>query len=377
MGDRKKIVFLARWYPHRYDSMYGLFIQRHAEAVSAFHDICVVYVHADENAKEKFEIERQCENNVDTIRIYYRKNNNKIINIIRFFRANRKALSLIDRIDIIHVHILTRLGVIALFEKKLHHIPYLITEHWSRYLPGNDFNGVIRKFVTRKVVKEAAMITTVTKNLGNAMKNHKLLNDNYKILPNVVDTNMFVPSKHDNKTVKIIHISCFENKSKNISGLLDALKIIKDSDIDFLCEMIGDGMDFEVMKEYCKQLGLNGNVIFKGLLEGNELASALSQGDFLVLSSNYENLPVVILEALSCGIPVVSTNVGGIHEVINNENGILVKPNDNRNLAEAIMTMMNKCHTYEPETLRAPILEHYSTTKVGLLLFHYYNEIKS
>lgn len=111
--------------------------------------------------------------------------------------------------------------------KKLHHIPYLITEHWSRYLPGNDFNGVIRKFVTRKVVKEAAMITTVTKNLGNAMKNHKLLNDNYKILPNVVDTNMFVPSKHDNKTVKIIHISCFENKSKNISGLLDALKSLK------------------------------------------------------------------------------------------------------------------------------------------------------
>ena len=91
MGDRKKIVFLARWYPHRYDSMYGLFIQRHAEAVSAFHDISVVYVHADENAKEKFEIERQYENNVDTIRIYYKKNNNKAINIIRFFRANRKA----------------------------------------------------------------------------------------------------------------------------------------------------------------------------------------------------------------------------------------------------------------------------------------------
>ncbi len=372
MGGRKKIVFLARWYPHRYDSMFGLFVQRHAEAVAMFHDVTVVYVHADEKAKEKFEISRHTENKVDTIRVYYKKNNNKIVNILRFFRANKSALSLLDHIDIIHVHVLTRLGVIALLEKKLHNIPYIITEHWSRYLPGNDFSGGIRKFITRKVVKEASSVTTVTKNLGNAMKAHKLFNDNYIVLPNVVDTELFVPISHDNNPIKIIHISCFENKSKNISGLLDSLRIVKDRDVDFQCEMIGDGMNFEAMKTYCTQLKLDGNVTFKGLLEGKELATALASSDFLVLSSNYENMPVVIIEALSCGIPVVSTDVGGIHEVIDNENGILVPPSDSVRLAEAIMTMINKYKTYNTETLRAPIAERYSMEKVGQLLSHYY-----
>lgn len=357
--------------------MFGLFVQRHAEAVAMFHNVTVVYVHADEKAKEKFEISRQAENNVDTIRVYYRKSNNKIINILRFFRANKSALSLIKNIDIIHVHVLTRLGVIALLEKKLHHIPYIITEHWSRYLPGNDFNGSIRKFVTRKVVKEASLVTTVTKNLGDAMKRHKLLNDNYVVLPNVVDTDLFVPSQHNNNPVKIIHISCFENKSKNISGLLDALKIIKDKGIEFQCEMIGDGMDFEAMKTYCKQLDLDKDVTFKGLLEGKELASALSSGDFLVLSSNYENMPVVIIEALSCGIPVVSTNVGGIHEVIDNRNGILVPPKDSEKLAEAMIKMINNCGKYNQESLRTPILERYSMKNVGEVLSHYYKEIEN
>ena len=41
--ERKHIVFLARWYPHRYDPMFGLFVQRHAEAAALFNDITVIY----------------------------------------------------------------------------------------------------------------------------------------------------------------------------------------------------------------------------------------------------------------------------------------------------------------------------------------------
>ena len=50
-----KIVFLARWYPHKYDPMFGLFVQRHAEAAALHDKVTVVYVHPDENAKDKYE----------------------------------------------------------------------------------------------------------------------------------------------------------------------------------------------------------------------------------------------------------------------------------------------------------------------------------
>ena len=140
--ERKHIIFLARWYPHRYDPMFGLFVQRHAEAAALFNDITVIYcseqrevsnehnAHSSKpTAQSKFEIVRTNENNVDTIRVYYKKPKNKIQSLLRFYRANMIALKLCKKPDLIHVHILTRLGVIAWIQKLLHKTPYIITEH--------------------------------------------------------------------------------------------------------------------------------------------------------------------------------------------------------------------------------------------------------
>ena len=403
--ERKHIVFLARWYPHRYDPMFGLFVQRHAEAAALFNDITVVYCQqTTDNGQQttvnkqrstvnkNFEIVRTLENNVDTIRIYFRKPKNKILSLLRFYRANMIGLKLCKspvethgrvskKIDLIHVHILTRLGVIAWIQKLLHKTPYIITEHWSRYLPGNDFGGFFRKLATKIVVRDAKSVTTVTENLANAMKAHGLKNDNYVVLPNVVNLDMFHISKKNTDATShvptIIHISCFEDKSKNISGLLESLKIVEEKGIDFQCTLIGDGMDFDLMKAKAKELQLINKVRFTGLLEGQKLANELASGDFLVLSSNYENMPVVILEALASGLPVVSTDVGGIKEMIDETKGILVEPRNKEALAEAIIKMIETHNDYDPNYLRKSVIERYGYESVGRMLSGmYHKELK-
>ena len=379
--ERKHIIFLARWYPHRYDPMFGLFVQRHAEAAALFNDITVIYCHACERQQDnkttrqqakKFEIVRTNENNVDTIRVYYKKPKNKIQSLLRFYRANMMALKLCKKPDLIHVHVLTRLGVIAWIQKILHKTPYIITEHWSRYLPGNDFSGFLRKTACKLVVRNARTVTTVTENLATAMKNHGLKNDNYVVLPNVVNLDMFHISEKNNNPCKIIHISCFEDKSKNISGLLESLKIIDDKGIDFQCKLIGEGMDLDLMKEKAKNLQLINKVSFTGLLQGQALADELSSGDFLVLSSNYENMPVVILEALASGLPVVSTNVGGIKEMIDDTKGILVEPRNKEALAEAMIKMIETHKNYDANYLRNSVIEKYGYESVGMFLSRLY-----
>ena len=385
--ERKHIIFLARWYPHRYDPMFGLFVQRHAEAAALFNDITVIYcqeqraLSIEHNAHNSqptahcnFEIVRTLENDVDTIRVYYKKPKNKILSLLRFYRANMKALKMCKPADMIHVHILTRLGVIAWIQKLLHKTPYIITEHWSRYLPGNGFGGFLRKLFTKIVVRDAETVTTVTENLANAMRNHGLINDNYVVLPNVVNLGMFHISEKNNAPCKIIHISCFEDKSKNISGLLESLKIIDDKGIDFQCTLIGEGMDLEVMKEKAQNLQLINKVSFTGLLQGQELADKLSSGDFLVLSSNYENMPVVILEALASGLPVVSTNVGGIKEMVDETKGILVEPKNKEALAEALIKMIETYKNYDANYLRNSVIEKYGYESVGRFLSKLYNK---
>ena len=379
-NDRKHIVFLARWYPHRYDPMFGLFVQRHAEAAALYNDISVVYVHPDDNPVEKYEIVNEQHgtdaiHRVSTIRIYYKKSKSKIINLFRFFRANKLALKHLPKPDIIHVHVLTRLGIIARWQKLVHGIPYIITEHWSRYLPGNDFSGFLRKLATKIVVKHASVVTTVTENLANAMQKHGLKNPNYMVLPNVVDTNLFQIKPHDNAVPKIIHVSCFEDKSKNISGLLESLRLLKDKNVDYDAILIGDGMDYEAMKQKAASMQLNDRVTFTGMLQGNELVDVIASGDFLVLSSNYENMPVVILEAFACGLPVVSTNVGGIAEIVDESNGILVPPHDSEKLADAMRKMLQSFKSYNANTLREGIIKKFSNDAVGKLLNDIYKNL--
>ena len=374
-NGRKHIVFLARWYPHRYDPMFGLFVQRHAEAAALYNDISVVYVHPCKDVPWRVYTDDETINNVRTIRVYYKKSKSKIISLFRFFRANQLALKRLPKPDIIHVHVLTRLGIIALWHKTIHGTPYIITEHWSRYLSGNDFSGLFRKKLTKTIVKHANAVTTVTDILAKAMQSHGLHNKNYVIMPNVVDIKMFKPVEHHNDVPKIVHISCFEDKSKNISGLLESLKILKDRNVSFQAVLIGDGMDFDAMKQRANYLQLNDKVTFTGMLQGKTLTDTLADCDFMVLSSNYETQGVVLLEAFACGLPVVSTNVGGIPEIVNDSNGILVTPHDPEQLANAMLRMLQTYHDYDPDSLRAGIIKKFSNEAVGKLLDYIYKNI--
>ncbi len=371
-----KVVFLARWYPHKYDPMFGLFVQRHAEAAALHNDITVVYVHPDENAQSLYDIERATENGVDTIRIYYKKEG-RVSSAWRYFQACRKGLKLAGKADLIHVHVLTRMGFIAHWKKNYDGTPYIITEHWSRYLPGNDFSGLLRKMWTKRIVRRAAMVTTASQVLADAMQHHGLKNHHYELLPNVVDTQLFKPIPHHNEVPKIVHISCFEDQSKNISGLLEALKILKDKGIAYQAVLIGAGMDWEAIKQKAVALELNGQVRFTGLLQGQDLVEELATGDFFVLPSHYETGGIVLLEAMACGLPVVATRVGALPEIVNERNGLLVPPGNCQALADAMERCCHSYNNYDGEALRKQVMDRYSKEKVGTLLNDWYHQVAS
>ena len=369
-----KILFLARWYPHKYDPMFGLFVQRHAEAAALHNDITVVYVHPDEHTLNRYDIERTEENGVDTIRIFYRKQG-RISSAWRYFRACVKGLKMAGKVDLIHVHVLTRMGFIAHWQKNLNGTPYIITEHWSRYLPGNEFTGALHQWWTKRIVRRAAMVTTASQVLADAMQSHGLKNRRYELLPNVVDTDLFKPIPHRNEVPKIVHVSCFEDQSKNISGLLEAFQMMKDRDIAFQAVLIGEGMDWEAMIQKAFDLDLTDQVRFTGLLQGQDLVDELATGDFFVLPSHYETGGVVLLEAMACGLPVVATRVGALPEIVDGQNGVLVPDGDIKALAEAMETCCDTYYKYNAETLRSRIVERYSKEKVGKLLDEWYQSV--
>ncbi|MCX6246923.1 MAG: glycosyltransferase [Bacteroidetes bacterium] len=381
-NDRLNILFLPRWYPHRYDPMPGLFIQRQAEATSGYCDVAVLYVHADEQAANLYEIDFAEENGVRVVRVYYRESGTGVFKsffkLFRFLYAHYLGLKVLRsfRPDLIHVHVLTREGMIAWGLKYFKGIPYVITEHWSRYLKENNaFRGFFRKLITRRVVRSASAMIAVSENLKSAMLRFGIENRNFRVVPNPVDTNLFLPGiqKPDKRLKRFIHISCFEDKPKNISGLLNAVAALSEKRSDFECVFIGDGPEFCLWKNRADQLGLMGkSVSFTGLKEQNELADEIRSADFMVLSSNYETFGTVVIESLACGVPVVATNVGIVQEVINESNGIIVPAGDQKALENAISEMLDTYSSYNPQVIRSSVLNKFDSETIANQLFEIY-----
>lgn len=390
MSQHKKILFLPRWYPNRYDPMPGLFIRRHAISVSGMFDVAVLYVHRNSEKQErKFEIDRNNGFGISEWSIYFRANACKVngiaslINSFRFFRAHIIGFRLVRKEfgspDLIHVNVLTRLGFVALFYKKLKKVPYVITEHWTRYLPGmNNFRGWWRKRITKVVVKQASAVMPVTLNLQHAMERHGLLNQHYTVIPNVVDTSLFTPdySKKGKSAASILHVSCFDDRQKNISGILRVLKKLSGKRQDWHFLFVGEGIDFEKLVQYAGSLDFEDGLIeFAGLKENKELASIMQQADFQVMFSRYENLPVVIPESFACGVPFISSDVGGIAEHIHPGLGILVPSENEESLIRAIEYLLDHREEYSKEVIRQYAEDHFSREVIGRQIAAVYNSI--
>ena len=382
--DNIKVLYLARWYPHRYDSMLGLFVHRHAAATGRFCTVGTVYTHVDtEKTIDGFEVDYQLEDGVHVVRVYYNASANPIGKALKFWEANRLGIARVRRemgaFDIIHVHVLTRLGLVALYYKWIKRIPFLISEHWSRYLPlTNGFNGFLRIALTRMVVKNAEMVTVVTQNMMNAMKAHRLFNKDYHLLANVVNEPFLYTSPKTGKrngSKKLLHVSCFEDVSKNVSGIVRVLSKLADRD-DFEFHFIGDGIDFARITGLASKLKLDSSrVFFHGLMDSSQIAAEMADSDLLVMFSNYENFPVVINEAFCMGVPVLVTAVGGIPERVNKTNGILIPPANEDMLEKKIRNFLDGQLVFDTKSLMQQSRKEFSSEKIGGELHDIYQNI--
>ena len=388
-NKRLKVLFLPKWYPNRYDPMPGLFVQRQAEAVSLHCDVAVLYIHEDPQCMNDYEIITSIENNTHVVRIYYKRFASdagfigNFVRLFRFFRAywlgfrNLRDFSP----DLLHVHVLTRLGFIALFYKLFTRTPYVITEHWSRYFPQNDsFKGLLRKDMTRHVVHYASAVVAVSEKLKKAMIDKNLYNLDFRVIPNPVDMDKFniADEAQEQKPLKktIIHISCFEDKSKNISGLLKVIKQLSLKRNDFECFLVGEGPDRIEMKKLAQDLELLDKfVFFSGLKEQNGLVELIRKADFLVLSSYYETFGSVVIESLACGVPVLATDVGIVSEVLDERNGMIIPPGDKKALEAAIDLMLGKCRNYDKGQIRKSVTARFNNKIIGEQLYQLYVEI--
>jgi glycosyltransferase involved in cell wall biosynthesis len=383
--NKKFILFLPKWYPDISGDQNGNFIKRHAEAAALHNDIAVIYVKGYADDCPDFYIAKSIINKALTYKVIFRKYSrslsviNRLFNLFLYYSAYFKALkSLRDEHrmpDLVHVHVLFQPGIVAYLIKMFYKIPYIISEQWTGYGDkGNTYAGFssLRKWAYRFIARNASCVTAISNDLKNNMLKFNLLNQ-YYIVPNVVNTSIFRPNpspKTKNK-IRLIHISSLNDKQKNVSGILRTITKISEVRNDF--ELYILGQPNEDIFRYAEQKGLlNKYVFYLGYKFNEDLAQVIQSADFFVLFSNYETFGCVVAESLACGIPVVATRVDGVKEIVNEQNGVLVEPENEEALYQAILYMMDNYQHYNPGQLHNEANAKYSYEVVGRQLADIY-----
>lgn len=183
---------------------------------------------------------------------------------------------------------------------------------------------------------------SVSQQLTNELVRQGINPDRLKVIPNGIGECAGQPVERDQLS-KAEFIICSIGRFAQIKGfdvLLDAVAILSQRGFDFRLVLIGDGPESGTLKEMAVELSIADRVDFMGYV--HNACSFLYASDVLVLSSRMEGLPIVLLEAMAAMLPVVSSAVGGVPEIVTHEeNGLLVPPEDPLALADAIQRVLH------------------------------------
>jgi glycosyltransferase involved in cell wall biosynthesis len=242
----------------------------------------------------------------------------------------------------IHSHFAHDPTLIALLVKRLTGLPYSFTAH------ARDIYQVPRSALAERIREASAVVTCCQANLdylgrlAPAERRRKL-----RVVHYGLDLEAFHPAQPAQTGVPLVVSVGRLVEKKGFGDLVEACRLLKDRGLRFRCLIYGEGPLHEKLVEAVTRLGLTGDVTFAGARTQRELHAALEQAHVFALTpcvtddGDRDGMPNVLLEAMACGLPVVTTAVAGIPElIINDQNGLLAEPHDVPAIAEHLAALL-------------------------------------
>lgn len=245
-------------------------------------------------------------------------------------------LSGTENYDVVHVHWPLPLAILSL-PFKIKGIPVVHSYYTAeiKLMESLGFLGKIMKLLVYTADVKTAISTYVKTLLGY---------EDVIIIPyaSALDIKGFYPPREKPENPIILFVGRLVER-KGVKYLIDAARVLKEKGANISVHIVGDGPLKGELEEYARVLGLGEVVVFKGRVGGDELIEEYKNAHIFVLPSiidskgDTEGLGVVLIEALTFGLPVIGSRVGGIPDIIlDRETGLLVDEKDPQGLASAV-----------------------------------------
>lgn len=231
--------------------------------------------------------------------------------------------------DIMHAHFG---GVtFAISWGLLHKVPTVVTVHTT---PNKGFSKNNQKLIRYGLKKRLAYIVAVSaENCALCKSYYQLDEDRCSYVNNGVDIDKYFRMPHEKFT--LINVAR-QDANKNQEKIIRAFTRMVEQNYDIVLILVGDGPEHSRLKEFAANSNVLDRVKFTGLVGDPENYYAIS--DVYVQSSHREAMPMSILEAMAVGLPIVSTDVGGVKDVVRG-NGYLIDDTDEEGFFQAIKSV--------------------------------------
>ncbi len=368
-----KILFLSSWFPNKLEPTNGNFVQRHAEAVAMKHNVEILHTIGDFDQKETFVFDDKVINEIRTLIIYYKNSKNPVQNFIRRMKAYKMGFAKMQKPDLVHANVLHNNMLFAVYLKKKHEIPFVVSEHWSAFLKVNRAKlSLTNLYIARFIAGNSSCLFPVSSNLMRDLKALKL-GTHFKVVGNVVDTDRFFPIDSQGDIFTFLHISNLI-PLKNPDLIIEAAIRLRKEFHNFEFHIGGDG-DVERLNAIVEKYDAQDYIKTFGEISHRKVAERMRNSDCFILFSDYENLPCVLLESISSGTPVIATQVGGIPEIVNENQGILIDKSTEE-LYLAMKKMLMRSLTIDsPKQLHQHIIDNFSMSKIAKSFDEVYNRV--
>ena len=217
---------------------------------------------------------------------------------------------------------------------------------------GSDLRGVgtFGRIVASETMRRASFVLTVSDELRKCAIELGIPPEKTRTIRNGCDSNIFKPADRPAARAELnidsgVELVVFTGRlvpTKGLRELLQAAMILLPLRPHLRVVCVGEGVMEKELRQLASQPQLKGHVEFVGDQDANEVARWLAASNVFCLPSYSEGCPNVVIEALSCGRPVVASDVGGIPELMASRCGILVPPRDARQLADALSKALNR-----------------------------------
>ena len=278
-------------------------------------------------------------------------------------QAYKKGFSKLNKPDLVHANVLQNNMFFAVYLKNKYKIPFVVTEHWSGFLQINRHRlSKLQLFTAKRIAEKASYLLPVSQYLSKDLKKMGC-KTKMEVIENVVDTDLFHIKKTPPAKFTFLHISNLigiKNPDKIISA---AVRLSKEFS-NFELQIGGDG-DVETLKQQIKLHQAESFLKTFPMLSSKEVANKMRNSNCFILFSDYENFPCVLLESLSTGTPAIATKVGGIPEILNEKNGILIG-NSEDELYHAMKKVISAQTDFdEAEKLHEYVVNNFSVRKIA------------